>query len=264
MTTPTPPTSRQHYQDDDEISLVDLAKVLIKRWKTLLFTFLLVVGGVIAYALLQERTYQYVSIYQVAERAAGEGELAGLEGPNSVIAKINNLYLGPVTRELHDSEGLERLPFEVSAGNPTNTLLVRIGSEASERHAELVSQMHERLLERVIEGQQALYERSRERLEQQLAGTEQALSAAQESGGQSQLVAIHLERITEMESRLAQLNEGHVVQVAVRSLEPTGTSRTLIVAIGLVLGAMLALMAAFFSHFASLVRASLSEEQVDS
>ncbi|MCE8040698.1 lipopolysaccharide biosynthesis protein [Halomonas daqingensis] len=264
MTTPTPPTSRQHYQDDDEISLVDLAKVLIKRWKTLLFTFLLVVGGVIAYALLQERTYQYVSIYQVAERAAGEGELAGLESPNSVIAKINNLYLGPVTRELHDSEGLERLPFDVTTSNPADTLLVRISTETSERHAELASQMHERMLERVIEDQQALYERSRARLEQQLEGAQQALSAAQEGGGQSELVAIHLERITELESRLAQLNEGHVVQVAVQSLEPAGTSRTLIVAIGLVLGAMLALMAAFFSHFASLVRASLSEEQVDS
>ncbi|MCE9681654.1 Wzz/FepE/Etk N-terminal domain-containing protein [Halomonas alkalisoli] len=254
------PQQPQHYQDD-EISLVDLAKILIKRWKVIVITFLVVVFGALAYALMQERTYQYVSIYHVAEQASAQGVPTGLESPNSVIAKMENLYLGTVARELRETEGLESLSLGVSASQPADTLLIRLTSEASENNASFVVTVHEQLLSKITEDQDKLLERNRERLEQQLATAEQAMSSIEQSDRAGELMATYIDRIAEIENRLSQLNEGRVVQVAVQSQSPTGTSRTLIVAVGLVLGGMLALMMAFFSHFTSLVRASLREEK---
>ena len=254
------PQQPPHYQDD-EISLVDLAKILIKRWKALVITFLVVVFGALAYALMQERTYQYVSIYHVAEQAGAEGVPTGLESPNSVIAKMENLYLGTVSRQLREAEGLESLPLNVSASQPADTLLVRLTSETSQNNASLVIRMHEQLLDKITEGQGKLIERNRGRLEQQLETAEQAMSSVEQSDRAGELMATYIDRIAEIENRLAQLNEGQVVQVAVQSQAPTGTSRTLIVAVGLVLGGMIALMMAFLSHFTSLVRASLREEK---
>ncbi|KAA0014602.1 lipopolysaccharide biosynthesis protein [Billgrantia pellis] len=260
MTTPsTSPHDPQPYANDDEISLIDLTKILIKRWKTLVVTFGLVVLAALAYAFLTDRTYQYTSLYHVAEQATSGGA-SGLESPNAVIAKIQNLYMGPTVRELRETAKLERLPFDVSVNNPTDTLLVRLESETSEENSDLVSQLHERLLEKTMEDQQMLLERNRERLEQQLASAEQALDAAEQGEASGELLATYVSRIAELEARLAQLNEGQIAQVAVQSLEPTGTSRTLILALGIVLGGVLALMAAFMLHFASLVRTSLQEE----
>lgn len=253
----------QHCTQGDEISLVDLAKILIRRWKVMAATFLLVVLGTLAYVLVVDRTYDFVSIYQVAERAPGDnGAVGALEAPNSVVAKVNNLYLGPVTRQLRESEGLERLPFEVTASNPSETLLVRLSSPARVESSELVTQMHEALLARMAEGQAGLVEQRQTSLEQQLQSAERALEAAEQSGSEraSDLIVSYTDRIAEIQQRLSQLKEGEVVQVAVQSLEPTGTSRSLIMALALVLGGVLAVIAGFVSQFVALVRGSLSEE----
>lgn len=253
----------KRYSQDDEISLVDLAKILIRRWKIMAATFLLVVLGALVYVLIAERTYDYVSIYQVAERAPGDdGVFGGLETPRSVVAKINNLYLGPETRELMGAEGLEGLPFEVAVSNPDETLLIRLSSPAQEADSELVTRMHDALLARMAEGQAGLVEQRRASLERQLQSAERALEAAEQSDSlwASDLIASYTDRIAEIQERLSQLKEGEVVQVAVQSLEPTGTSRSLIMALALVLGGMLAVIVAFFSQFVILVRDSLSEE----
>ncbi|MGQ4880001.1 Wzz/FepE/Etk N-terminal domain-containing protein [Billgrantia sp. LNSP4103-1] len=258
MTTHSVPPHHQSKVHGDEITLVDLAKILIKRWKAILITFLIVVTGALAYVLLQERTYQYVSLYHLAEQGGG-GAPTGLESPNSIIAKIQNLYLGPAVRELIQSSNLERLPFEINANNPIDTLLVRLESNTSESNSELVAELHEYLLQRAMDDQQSLVEHSRERLERRLARAELALETAEQREASGELLATQMNRIAEIETRLAQLNEGRVVQVAVQSLEPTGTSRTLILALAIVMGGILALMVAFMLHFSSIVRLSLQE-----
>src|SRR5690554_4299484 len=56
MTTPNTPQTPPPYYHDDEISLVDLAKILIKRWKIMLVVFLVVVLGAMAYAWMSRPT----------------------------------------------------------------------------------------------------------------------------------------------------------------------------------------------------------------
>lgn len=254
----SPSYKSQRSPQDDEISLVDIAKILIRRWKAIVSVFLIVVLGALAYALLLERTYEYVSIYQVAEQAPGNA----LETPSSVLAKLNNLYIGSETRNLRELAEVERLPFQVTGANPNDTLLVLLSSEASEADNELVTQMHEALLARMTEGQAERVEKHRASLEQQLQSAERSLAAVEESSSErsGELIASYSERVANMEQRLFQLTEGEVVQVTVQSLEPVGTSRKLIMAFAILLGGILAIIAAFFSQFVFLVRDSLSED----
>lgn len=243
---------------DDEISLIDLVKILVKRWKIMVLVFLIVVLGALVYVLLTERSYEYVSIYQVAEESPG----SALETPSSVLAKVNNLYLGSETRKLREAEGLEGLPFEVVVTNPDDTSLIRLGSEASEDSHELVTQMHEALLARMTEGQRERLESHQAALEQRLQSTERVLEAAEQSSSENagELIASYTERLAELQQDLDQLSEGQVVQVAVQSLEPAGTGGRMIMALALVFGGMLGVIAAFFSQFVVLVRDSLLEE----
>lgn len=256
-----PSTSRhpQHYSQDDEISLIELAKILIKRWKAMVAVFCVVVLGALAYVLLTERSYEYVSIYQIAEEAPGRA----LETPNSVLAKANNLYVGSETRKLRESAGLKGLPFQVAVANPDDTLLISLGSTASEANNELVTRLHEALLTRIAEGQASRFESHQAALEQQLQSVERALEAVEQSTSElaGELIASYTERLTEIQQDLAQLSEGEVVQVAVQGLVPTGTSRSVIIALALVLGCIVAVVAAFFLEFASRVRQSLQEEE---
>ncbi|GGY09662.1 hypothetical protein GCM10007160_41250 [Litchfieldella qijiaojingensis] len=245
-------------EHDDEISLVDLAKIMVKRWKAMTVIFFLVVAAALAYALLMPREYQYASIYNVAEQSPTNA----LEAPSSLVAKASNLYLGPLTRELIAEQGWENLPFNVEISNPDDTLLVTLSSPASQEYAGAVETLHQRLLERMRQGQQSLVERRRETLERQLESSQQALEAVQNSSSFSagELIATYTNRIANLEASLADLREGEVSQVAVQSLKPAGTSRSLILALGIVLGGMLAVIGVFVMQFASLVCASLKED----
>lgn len=254
-----PSDESQRYSQDNEISLVDLAKIMIRRWKVMVLIFLIVVLGALTYALLTERSYQYVSIYQVAEEAPGRA----LEPPASVLAKVNSLYVGAETRKLRESAGLESLPFEVAVANPSDTLLIRLGSEASEDNRELVTQMHEALLARITESQRERLENHQAALEQQLQSTEAALEAVEQSNAEwgGELIASYTERLADIQQNLTQLSEGQIVEVSEQSLEPAGTGRSLIMILAFLLGGMLAVIGVFIFEFSSIVHASLKNER---
>ncbi|GHA88739.1 Wzz/FepE/Etk N-terminal domain-containing protein [Modicisalibacter luteus] len=255
----TPQDSTSYRQYDDEISLVDLATILVRRWKAMAVIFVVIVALALAYALLVPRTYSYSSIYNVAEKAPG----VPLETPESLVAKAQNLYLGPVTRELLAKTGLVSLPFEVRIENPKETLLVTLSSQASEADQEIVAHLHEGVLTRLQEGQQAMVERHSEALERQLTSARQSLETVRESDslGAAEVTASIMGRIANLEASLEELTAGEVGQIAVQSLKPTGTSRSLIMALAIVLGGILAVIGAFILQFTSLVRSSLKENE---
>lgn len=249
---------------DDEISLVDLASILVKRWKLMAAVFLVVVLAALAYALTMPRTYEYVTVYQVAEQApsSDSGVVGTLEAPQAVVAKINGLYIGPVTRELIAANALDALPFGIDVSSLEDTHLVQLASQAADDNGALVEQAHTMLIKRVQQEQQSLLERRRNNLEQELASAEKSLESVKGSTSPNagELIALYTGQVADIQTRINQLNEGQINQVAVQSLKSVGTSRRLIMAIAIVLGGMLAVMAVFFVTFAGAVRKSLREE----
>jgi uncharacterized protein involved in exopolysaccharide biosynthesis len=249
------PQSPQPHAADDEISLIDLAKLLVRRWKAMAGIFTVVVLMALAYALMQAPAYTYTSIYQAAELGTGEP----LETPTALMARTQNLYLGPMTRELMGSEGVESLGFETRVSNPDETRVIKLSSTAPEVLAERVEAHHRKLLEQLSDGQQARVERHRQVLQRQLTGIESSLENSHGEGS-SERIASTLSRKFELQAELEGLMAGETAQAAVQSLEQQGTSRALILALGVVLGGMLAVMGVFLLHFVSLVRQSLHED----
>ncbi|MAX32697.1 MAG: lipopolysaccharide biosynthesis protein [Halomonadaceae bacterium] len=257
--------TEQRQAHDDEISLVDLAAILVRRWKAMAIIFAVVVLAGFAYVLTMTPTYSYVSVYEVAEQApGGEGNAdRALESANTVIAKAESLYVAHATRELLKQSGLESLPFEVNLSTPEDTQLVKITSQASEASSALVEKMHSALLNSISSNQQALVDRQRESLENRLESLQESLEAAEQSASPSaaDLLASYTEQIAMTKDRLGLLKNGRIAQTAQQSLEKTGTSRTLIMALAVVLGGMLSVMGVFLLQFVGLVCSSLKEQE---
>lgn len=253
---PQQPTPERRYEHDDEISLVDLAVMLIRRWKAMAVIFVVVVTLAVAFALMQTARYQYTSLYSVAEYTNDNGQRVGVESPASVVAKVQNLYLGQETRKLLKKHELESLPFEVSASNPGNTLLLQLDSEASEDNQPLVSELHQHIIDSLQQDQAQLVERRHNSLERQLTSAKQALESAQQSDSPSaaELIATYYSRISNLESQLNELRQGEVTQHAVQSLEPLGMGKKLFVIFGIVFGGMLAIVGCMILYFSSLIK----------
>ncbi|WP_280564590.1 lipopolysaccharide biosynthesis protein [Chromohalobacter sp. 48-RD10] len=252
---PQNPTPDRRYEHDDEISLVDLAVIPIRRWKAMAVIFIVVVALAVAFALMQTARYQYTSLYSVAEYTNSNGQRVAIESAASVVAKAQNLYLGQATRKLLEKHELESLPFDVNVSNPSNTLLLQLDSDAAEENQSLVSELHQQIIDSLQQDQAQLVERRHDSLERQLASAKQALESAQQSDSPSaaELIATYYRRISDIEGQLNELREGEVTQHAVQSLSSTGTNKKLIVVLGIVLGGMLAVMGAFVMQFSGSV-----------
>lgn len=257
--------TEQRLAHDDEISLVDLAATLVRRWKTMAIIFSVVVLAALAYVLTMTPTYNYVSVYEVAEQApGGEGNAdRALESANTVIAKAQSLYVAPATRELLKQSGLETLPFEVDMSTPEDTQLVKITSQASEADSGLVEKMHSAVLDNIESNQQALVDRQRTSLENRLESLQDSLATAEQStsSGAADLLASYTEQIAMTKDRLDLLKDGHVAQTAVQSLKKAGVGGALIMALAVVLGGVLSIMGVFFVQFAGLVCNSIKEQE---
>lgn len=255
-------TTPQGY--DDEISLVELAGMLVKRWKLMAAVFVAVIAAALVYALITPHSYRYVTIYQVAQQAVSSDSagVSPLETPEAVVAKIKSLYLGPVTRELIADSKRETMPFAINVSSVEDTYLVKLASETTADNSALVEQAHTMVVNRAKQSQQKLLEQRRRSLEQQLSSAESALESVKNSTSDNagELIATYSSRASSIQTRISQLEEGQINQTAVKSLHSVGTSRTLIMALAVLLGGMLAAMAVFVAAFTSSVRQSLKSE----
>jgi uncharacterized protein involved in exopolysaccharide biosynthesis len=277
----------QHYPDD-EISLIDLAKILIKRRWWVLGTGSIILLLAFTFALLNRsegKMYEYTSIYQQAEKSPG----STLVSTSSLLQQVKTLHWPNYRRQYMQEQQIENpdeLPFDFEIDTPANTTLVTLTSEALEEDKPEVDVLHEAMVKNINDHQQTAIKRETEKLEKQIERTQGLLAQVQEAAAQAEDAAQALtateqitsyterlftfeqiisytERLFTLQDKLEDITPGNIVQYTEQGkrVQPDKVSGKLIVALGIVLGGILGIMAAFFVEFAARVRQSLKEEE---
>jgi LPS O-antigen subunit length determinant protein (WzzB/FepE family) len=302
----------------DEISLVDLAKVLWNRRWWMVSIALATVVLALLFALSKEHEYRYTTTLRIGEVNIDK-RVSNVE---EVRETLERQLLPSLRSSFTDRHGLHRLPFDLTIEAGQAGGLVALVSESvveneglvSAFHSELASMLvvrHSEILdvisrqtERRLEHLYARLEFHQQRLDELnlLANAVAALGLAEsealESGqhpgpeGQSDLgdvgglvissgrdptmtalmsrlqvsdlmnqyersLSALIRDIEDNELQRDWITSTYVVVKALRSESPVGTGRSLILALGLVLGAMLGLFGAFLAEFGAQVRETL-------
>lgn len=265
---------RGTYQDD-EISLIDLAKILIRRRWWLIGTSGVIVLLALVFALINRNggiAYHYNSIYQLAETSPGNA----LGSTSSLIQRVQTFHWPDFRRSYMEENGLEtvaELPFDLSVENPASTTLITLRSVALDADEEEVKVLHRHLLDEINKHQKEIFERERRKLNQQIDRTENMLNRAQEDLAQAEFdspamiltqeITDYTERLFTLQDRLEDLTPGEVVQMVGRGDRgDTGSlSGVLILVLGILLGGFAGIMAAFTAEFVVKVRESLKKDK---
>ena len=236
----------------DDITLVDFVVLLLKQWKIMLACVACIMLLTLLALWLKPVKYEFSTVYSIASYKTPTGMREGLETPEAVIAKLENVFIEQQRRQLLDNEEIEGVPLSVEVTNPRNTLLLRIISESEAVHHPGIEQFHEGLVASIQEDQQQLFESMIVSLTAQQRAYSQALEAARESNSEnaSELEASFFEKMLQLERRIESLNPGNSTQLAVQSLETAGTGKTFILAFGVLVALLLAPLVAVFSVFA--------------
>lgn len=244
----------EQQRQDDEISLVDLAAVFVRRRFVFYIVFVVVTLMGLAYALFASDKYEYVSLIEMAEKGGG----ASIEKPPTVIATIENRWLPEVSAR-YRTENEAKLPFDVSASNPEQTSLVRLASEAGQENADLAESIHTTLIEAVKQHQNGLLKAEEKSLQRQIESLDRIIQTLEGQQDAGEALASAIEKRVRLESELEQLKPVEVLVVSRQSADKTAPRRALIVLLAALLAGMAGIFAAFFVEFSVRVRSELAK-----
>lgn len=247
-----PDSQRPEYSD--EISLVDLVAVFIRRRLVFYVVFAFVFFAGLAYALLVEAEYEYVSLIQIAQKDNG----AYFQSPETTVATLENRWL-PEVQTTYYANHDKKLPFDVSFSNPESTGLIRFTTSAPERASQDVGAAHSELVNGVKDYQGALVDSEKLGIERQVQSLEDVVETLKGSDT-GEAVASAIERRSKLEGQLERLQNVQVLVTSRQSSDPITPKRRLIIVLALMLGGMLGIFLAFMSEFAASVRSHLACE----
>ena len=241
----------------DEISLVDIAAIFIRR-RWVFYTVLLLavlLGGL--YTFSQDARYEFSSIVHVGEVGSG----VFVEPPSVTVATLENRWWPEMAESYRKDQG-EGLPFRTRFSGDNKSGLLVLSSLALSGDSQLVEQTHRGLLDKVVNRLGARLDDKRESLKNRIDAAEQVLERVSGEAGNGQVVADVLKRKNELLEQLSGLRAPEVLAVARKDPARVGSSPVLMMAIFAFIGVVFGVFAAFFAEFSCRVRARLREEEV--
>lgn len=166
--------SNTHAYVEDEISLIDLWMVLVRRKRALLVVFSFVFLVAILLAAIKKDKYQFSISLEIGS-VMEDGKPALIDQPETVLAKIQEGYIPAVLSDYANNNPDADL-FEITARVPKGSDLVVVEAKEKESNAELIKSLegavvdlikmdHSRIIELVKSDFQADLEKKKRALE---------------------------------------------------------------------------------------------------
>lgn len=248
---------------DDEISLVDLAKIFVRRRRIFYVIFLMVLVAGIAFVFLKKEvpSTTYSTMIRLAELPVfgNDGENSNqnrrtlnntTERVATILATINSRWL-PEAQSRYQAGG-ENWPAGIGAESVVGTELIRLTTTGINLTEGSVKQAHQTLADLIVNEQNVRLASRVTLLKNQIANLDQVI---ENLGPESVVAAKAIETRTGLQQKLATGEPAAVLSLARDSaVANSGPSIKLVLVLSIFLGLMLGIFAAFMAEFVSYVR----------
>ena len=255
---------------DDEIDLVELGVGIWRQRRLIVGITLLCLALATAFALLRPKQYEYSAAIQLGSIADAQGQLQPVVSPDSALTLLNKVVLPSAIDEYSKAHGIAPQDLKVEATLAGSIVLAgkaslvrgadvsAIENAAVDQLAKLTSsQMQSRLS--VLKQQLAIANGELQILQgasQPAAGSTAKGDGALQFLNQSKILT-QKTLIATLEGQIQSAQPTHLLSNPVRSPEPVGASRAVIVVLGGILGVFFALFAALMSGYLTAIRQRL-------
>ncbi|MGP4844018.1 Wzz/FepE/Etk N-terminal domain-containing protein [Marinobacter sp. 1Y8] len=124
---------------EDEISLVDIAKVMVRRKAWIFSLFLLCLFASVGIALMKDRHYTYTTSILVGEFGLDKYVSSAKQAKSVLDSRI----VPVIERQFVDKRDIEQIPFETSVIADEGNNFVTLQSKATKDQKSLVAEFHE-------------------------------------------------------------------------------------------------------------------------
>jgi hypothetical protein len=249
--------------EEDEISLVDIAKIIVKRWKWSVGVFILCMALGVGAVFLRGFAgvpVDYTSIYRVAENAPGS-PIISLKATGE---KTELYYIGLVIQNFIEQKKVEELPFkiEVETSDPSGFVVIKSSSvEGDNETLNQIKDVHKELVDIIAKEESVFINHKKEITERNLKNAREALDMLKtaQSLNAVELSAKYMDQIVSFENALDGLRPGELLQLAYGN-KPDSKKRLFLVLIAFS-SFFIAFITPFFVEFGANLRQSLKEDK---
>lgn len=145
--------------DGSEVEVIDILRLLIRRWKFILAGIVLFALCGVGIGFLLPKQYQYLSVIQIGRNSGGHqpGSTTQLfESSETVIAKLEDVYIPLARQKLSDN--YPHLP-NVKIEHPKGSDLVQLVTQAEPDFQKVIHQLHLQIVKQLQQDHQRLKER---------------------------------------------------------------------------------------------------------
>jgi len=145
-----------NYQYEDEISLIDLWLILVRRKKALLIVFLVCVISGVVLALVKPPTYTYTTSIEIGTQVEKDN-IRPIEDPQTLLAKIQESYIPLVIHEYFKSHpDEEKENFDVKARVPNGSQIIVLESKGPNSKAQTYLTLQQSVVDKVKQDHQRI------------------------------------------------------------------------------------------------------------
>ncbi len=161
---------------DDEISLLDLLRILVEQKRTILAVFMAFVLLGLVFALLKPEKYRYTTTIEIGT-VMEDGKTLLIDRPATLLAKINEAYIPYVLEQFSKKSDAD---FKITARIPGNSEVVVLESKAPEYKGADLVELHKKVVEYVKRNHQRVFEIVKKEMNVELDRSRNKLSALQD------------------------------------------------------------------------------------
>jgi len=248
------------YSTEDDISLLDLAMVLVKRKKliSLIFTGFIVLG--IAAALLIPKKYTYSASIEVGSQIIA-GAVKPFESPETLLAKIQYVFIPQTLNEQRQTNPEDVTKYKITASIPKSSVIIVLKVKGTEDEANLLKSLLQSITQQAIFDHSRIYSSVRKNIASRLKQTTIELEMLKKTDDNETEISTQQNLIALYSSQLANLRETREILPAMKSIEPTGTSRKLIVIVAAFAGIFLGVFSALIAELIAKVRETIRQNK---
>ncbi len=201
---------------EDEISLIDLIRVLFRRKWILLGVFVVGMLTALVAAMLHEQQFLYSASIEVGTVLDMRGDSSPVESTAAVLSKLDEIIIPSVLADYASKHRGSKLPV-ISVRSPRKSELLMLEGKGSLLQAEAFVELENTILARLKEGQASLFELEKMGIVNALVDKDAQLQEEKNRQESLKAALVRNERLYQL--RAAQLEESKL------SIERLTTSR---------------------------------------
>lgn len=242
------------YTNDDEISLVDIAIILLRRKRMIAAIIASFIALSVITISLTPKKYTFSTSIEIGSQII-DGAVKPFETPQTLLAKVQHSFI-PQAQDEHRKSNLGvKNKYNIKASSPKNSTIIILKTNGTEDQAVTITNLLQSVTLKATQDHMRIYDAVKQNLAALIEQAKSELTTLDsKKDKQNEIRQLLKGNIEVYKSRLINLRNTREIFPPMKSIEPTGTSRKLIIIIAAFTGVFLGVFSALFTEFLSKVK----------